>query len=94
MQARQDSNLQPLVLETSALPIELLAYPEIALSNFPLFVNRVFTTGTAVFLSLKLRGPRLFILSGRVILSAAPCTREGNNFHHERNKFLILFNLA
>ena len=36
-QGRQDSNLQPLVLETSALPIELHPYRRVAL---PYFVSR------------------------------------------------------
>ena len=67
-QAWQDLNLQPLVLETSALPIELQTYPIILTG---LFMGRMAPAMLAVFLVFDSARVRPTILSRVVIPTTA-----------------------
>lgn len=69
-QVWQDSNLQPLVLETSALPIELQTYSaQAALPGF--FVHSVLLARPAIFLEFNSSRMDATVLGGCII---APTT--------------------
>src|SRR5688572_11627887 len=95
LQARQDLNPQPLVLETSALPIELLAYVSwvaIFVYNYPTFkllgfaMRRVFPATRTKFAKLKtVRVVSAVLLSSVISLFAVVALKR----NHGSNVFLL-----
>ena len=92
-QARRESNPQPPVLETGALPIELLAYvratatthvsaalPLLSLLGLPM--HRMRSTETAIFLELK-PSRRLSLVLGRAVITTFTVgARQRNDVPH------------
>ena len=80
-QARQDSNLQPAVLETVALPVRATGlYLQILFLHF--LVRRVLLAKRTVFLQLKALGLLFFVLHTRVIDTLAFCALEMDDLSH------------
>src|SRR6187402_1468750 len=76
-QGRQDSNLQPLVLETSALPVEL--HPsDVALLRLP--VQRVLPAARAELVQLEPPRVVLLVLAGAVRALLARRARQGDDW--------------
>jgi hypothetical protein len=75
-QARQDSNLQPTVLETATLPIELLA-----LGQLPLFAMRALAPApAAIFAELQPFGGLHLIFESVIVAPLALSARQRD--HH------------
>ena len=85
MHVRRDSNPQPAVLETAALPIELLTY------LLGLFVRSSFVTPRAVLLVFDSAGLLFFVLGRRIISSLAVGALKCNNVSHDSISILIVF---
>ena len=66
-QDRQESNPQPPVLETDALPIELLSCNIIYYSLLPLLMICVFPAGGAIFFQLHPIRVLAFVASSRIV---------------------------
>ena len=86
-QARRDSNPQPSVLETDALPIRATGLyarnPSILLFN--LAMRRVFTAETSVLLTFQSLGCLFFVFPRRVVSALTIGTCQRNYFTHESN---------
>src|SRR6266540_5929096 len=83
-QGWRDSNPQPTVLETAALPIR--ATPLLG-SNFPFLVHRVLAAEAAVLRPLELFGVRLLVLGRRVVATLALRARQTDVFLHGISPF-------
>ena len=79
-QARKDSNPQQTVLETAALPLELLACVGTILAGFPM--NSVLLAPRAIFLQLHTIGVVGLVLVSGVITTLALGARESNQCAH------------
>src|SRR3954452_24131392 len=80
-QARRESNPQPPVLETGALPIELLAYTFIR-QLLRSFVSRVFPTEAAVLAEFQPLGRLLLVLRRAVVAPLTFEAREADDVSH------------
>ena len=76
-QVRRESNPQPSVLETDALPIELLTYNGLFAADL---VKRMLALPFAELFQLKLWGPALHIYLGTVITIPALFTLQPDIF--------------
>ena len=77
-QGWRDSNPQPTVLETAALPIRATPLR----SHLSFFVRRVLAAEAAVLGQLQLLRVRLLVLRGRVVLPFALTARQADVFLH------------
>ena len=75
-QARRESNPQPPVLETGALPIELLAY------SLALLVSRVLPAEAAELAQLEPLGRLLLVLRRAVVATLALGARHRDDVSH------------
>ena len=78
-QARKDSNLQPAVLETVALPVGATGL------FFHFLVNSMLAFRRTIFLKLDTLGLFLLVFHARVIDALAFGTLEMDNFSHGAN---------
>ena len=82
-QVRQASNLRPAVLETAALPIELLTYPYVKLKNNRLTrftMNCHLVLKRAEFLLFKTTRSVPLVLSRCIVATLALCARQNDYF--------------
>ena len=85
--ARKDSNPQHSVLETDALPIELLACKGWRLTG--LLVNRMATAPGAILLDLHTIGHGCLVLGRRIVTTLALGAGKGDESTHETNYLQI-----
>ncbi len=84
IQAKRESNPQPPVLETGALPIELLAYVcEQPLLAF--FVNSMLALGVAILFQFDAIRVIALVFHGHVVFAFAAAANQSNLFAHNFN---------